>query len=154
VDNRYILDPSKIPGKKHCKLYCLLPGWRTDDERYVKVDILVPPTLNLPKITESDAVRINDIPVMPIFDLLVMKTQGWWDHRTSDRRDWQDKESADVSDILALLWCAREEGVSYVYEAGEYRHSPEFMSHALALVNEFVSVYRTRKRWRALRFPV
>jgi hypothetical protein len=91
---------------------------------------------------------------MPIFDLLVMKTQGWWDHRTSSRRDFQDKESDDVSDIIALLGRARLEDVSYVEETNEYRHSQEFMDRAYTLANRFMSVYRTRRQWRALHFPV
>jgi hypothetical protein len=91
---------------------------------------------------------------MPIFDLLVMKTQGWWDHRTSSRRDFQDKESADVSDILALLKRAKAEKVSYIEEGDEYRHSEEFMSHALALVDRFVDVYGRYRQWRALEFPL
>jgi hypothetical protein len=82
-----------------------------------------------------------------------MKTQGWWDHRNSPRRDYQDKESDDVSDILALLKRARAERVSYVDETNEYRHSQEFMSHARALAIRFVEVYGRNKQWRALRFP-
>jgi hypothetical protein len=126
----------------------------SDAERCVKVDILVPPALKLPKFIESEVDRIDGIPVMPLFDLLVMKTQGWWDHRTSSRRDWQDKESVDVSDIMALLWRARVEEVSYVDEADKYRHSQEFMSHALALVNRFVSVNGRHRQWSTLDFPV
>jgi hypothetical protein len=91
---------------------------------------------------------------MPIFDLLVMKTQGWWDHSTSNRPDFRDKESDDVSDIFALLERAKQENVSYVDEADEDRHSSEFMSHAHALANRFVSDYGRPRRWRALRFPV
>jgi hypothetical protein len=152
-DDRYFLVPSRKPGATHHILYCRLPGWRRDEERRVKVDILVPPTLNLPEITEFDAVRIDDIPVMPIFDLLVMKTQGWSDHRTSRRRYFRDKVRADVSDIVALLKRARAERVSYDEEADEYRHSQEFMTHARILAVSFVDVHGWHKHWRALQFP-
>jgi hypothetical protein len=145
---------SRIPGATYKILYCRLPGWKADNGRCVKVDILVPPTLGLPDITESDIYLINDIPVMPIFDLLVMKTQGWWDHRTSPRSDFQAKEDGDVSDIVALLERARVEEVSYVDEANQYRHSEEFMDHAYTLAKRFVRVYRTRRQWRALQFPL
>ena len=82
-DDRYYLKRSRQRGETHQILYCRLPGWKTDRRRRVKVDILVPPTLGLPEISDMHAIFINDIPVMPIFDLLVMKTQGWWDHHTS-----------------------------------------------------------------------
>ncbi|KAF8266914.1 hypothetical protein EI94DRAFT_1802401 [Lactarius quietus] len=39
---------------------------------------------------------INRVPVMPLFDLLVMKTQGWWEHRTSPRKDFYEKKEADA----------------------------------------------------------
>ena len=90
ADNRYYLERSRQRGATHQILYCRLPGWKTDPERCVKIDILVPPTLGLPEIPDInydlETILLGDwIPVMPIFDLLVMKTQGWWDHRTSPR---------------------------------------------------------------------
>lgn len=91
---------------------------------------------------------------MPIFDLLVMKTRGWRDHRISYRADFRAKESADVSDIFALLECAKQENVSYIDEANEGRHSHEFLNFALALANGFVRVHRRPRQWRALGFPV
>ena len=91
---------------------------------------------------------------MPIFDLLVMKTQGWRDHRNSYREDFRAKERADVSDIFALLESAKQQKVSYVDEANEDRHSLEFMIHARNLVNKFVHVYGRARQWRALGFPV
>jgi hypothetical protein len=91
---------------------------------------------------------------MPIFDLLVMKMQGWRDHRDSNRADYRAKESADVSDIFALLERAKQDNISYVDESNEYRHSQEFISRARTLVNKFVRVYGRPGQWRALEFPV
>ena len=91
---------------------------------------------------------------MPIFDLLVMKTQGWSDHRNSNRADFRAKTKADVSDVFALLERAKFEEVSCYDEASEDRHSPEFMSHACDLVNEFVYVHGRPQKWRAIGFPV
>ena len=91
---------------------------------------------------------------MPLFDLLVMKTQGWWDHRVSYRADFRAKEDGDVSDIFALLERAKQENISYVDEANEDRHSPEFMSHAHTLANRFVRAYGRPRQWKALGFPV
>jgi hypothetical protein len=151
ADDRYFLEPSRQRRATHQILYCRLPGWKTE-RRHVKVDILVPPTLGLPNIPESEAVLFNGIPVMPIFDLLVMKTQGWWDHRSSRRADFRLKESDDVSDVFALLERAAEEDVSY--RDGAYIHSEEFMDRALTLATEFVSVYGRHRLWRVLKFPV
>lgn len=135
-------------------MYCRLPGWATDKTRRVKVDILVPPTLNLPMFMAFEVPLLNNIPVMPLFDLLVMKMQGWKDHLESNRTDQRAKHRNDVSDIFALLEPAEQENVSYVDEAKEYRHSPEFMNYARILVNIFVSHYGRVRQWRALRFPV
>ena len=93
ADNRYYLERSRKRGATHQILYCRLPGRKTDPERCVNVDILVPPTLGLPEIPDInghlEVILFGWIPVMPIFDLLVMKTQGWWDHRTSPRSDFR-----------------------------------------------------------------
>jgi hypothetical protein len=153
-DDRYYLKRSRQRGETHQILYCRLPGWKTDRRRRVKVDILVPPTLGLPEISDMHAIFINDIPVMPIFDLLVMKTQGWWDHHISHRSDFRAKESNDALDIYALLECAREKGVSYYIEVYEYRHSREFMDRACTLAKRFVRVYGEHWKWRALHFRV
>jgi hypothetical protein len=148
VDDRYFLRPSSSPSATHRILYCRLPGWKTD-RRCVKVDILVPPTLGLPEVLSS--VLINGISVMPLFDLLVMKTKGWWDHCTSPRRDFRAKEPADVSDIYALLDCAKDENVSYRVEAN--RHQDAFMDLARVVSRKFVGAYGRSRQWKRLGFP-
>ena len=67
--------------------------------RCVKVDIMISctPRLWIPKILSGDTFLINDIPVMPLFDLLVMKIQGWRNHRASHRKDFHDKVDAPRS---------------------------------------------------------
>lgn len=120
----------------------------------MKVDILVPPTLGLPEIRFADVVDIDFIPVMPLFDLIIMKTQGWWDHRNSDRAGFRAKESADVADIYALLDCADAEKLSYYDEIDQSRHEEEFIDNALYLVQRFARTYRTYRRWKRLGFPL
>jgi hypothetical protein len=153
ADDRYFLQFSRRRGATHQILYCRLPGWQTNG-RHVKVDILVPPTLGLPEIRSCDVVYINRIPVMPLFDLLATKLQGWWDHRTSPRTDFQAKESADVDDIDALLHRADTENLSYDDEIDAYRHHQEFVDNACTHLRRFVSVYGGNRRWRNLGFPV
>lgn len=48
---------------------------------------------------------------MPLFDLLVMKAQGWWHNRISPRKDLQAKVKADVVGVDALQDHAEDEGV-------------------------------------------
>ena len=132
---------------------CRLPGWHAY-RRSVKVDILTSGTINLPAILASDTPQINNIPVMPLFDLLVMKTQGWWHHRISPRKDFQEKVKADVVDVDALLDRAEEEGVEYEDEHAAFRHTCEFMEWALLLARRFVRRHRRRGKWRAIGFPL
>lgn len=153
ADDRYFLKPSRRRDATHEVLFCRLPGWRAY-RRCVKVDILVPPTLELPEINSSEISVINDIPVMPLFDLLVMKTQGWWHHRTSQRKDFRAKVGADVTDIDALLDRADDENISYQDESGAYRHSYEFMDYALTLARKFVRQHGQRGKWRSIGFPL
>jgi hypothetical protein len=132
-------------------LFCRLPGWWIENRR-VKVDILVPPTLRIPRIFASNIVLIDDIPVMPIFALLVMKVQGWQDHSTSSRQDFRDKVGADVTDIRALLNRAISERIWYPREKGHY--SRKFMSWARGLVFDFIQSRGGREKFQNLGFPV
>jgi hypothetical protein len=150
ADNRYYLRPSKKPGANYKVLYCRLPGYKTDGRR-VKVDIMIPlrPRLWIPRVLWEDTWLINDIPVMPLFDLLVMKMQGWRDHRAS-RRD--AKMKADVTDIRALLVQASREGISY---REEYRrHTRGFMARARKLSLGFVEACGERTKFQELGFPM
>lgn len=154
ADDRYFLKPSTQPGATYEKLYCRLPGWRTD-RRCVKVDILVPggpDTLWLPEINSDDQVWFAGVPVMPLFALLVMKTKGWWDHRISSRSDFRAKEGADLTDIDALLDRAFEEKVSYQDE--KYTYTSKFMRLGLTLARKFVRIYGQPGKWRRLEFPL
>ncbi|KAH9054932.1 hypothetical protein EDB87DRAFT_1567867 [Lactarius vividus] len=151
ADDRYYLEPSKKPGATYEILYCRLPGWRTEG-RCIKIDILVPDILGLPEIDSDDQVWISNVPVMPLFALLVMKTKGWWDHRISWRSDFRAKEGADLTDIDALLDRALEEEVSYQVE--RYNYTPKFMRLGLTLARKFVRIYGQPEKWSRLGFPL
>jgi hypothetical protein len=155
TDNRYFLQRPRQRNSPYKKMFCRLPGWYTH-ARCVKVDILVPPSgkLGLPEILESEIPVISDIPVMPFFALLVMKTQGWWDHRVSPRTDFRTKEDGDVVDVEALLDHATDENVDYEEERASGRYTSEFMDKALLHVRRFVSLHGRRWKWRAIGFPM
>lgn len=134
-------------------LFCRLPGFRRWRRR-VKVDILTPltPSLWIPRVLSEDTRFIQNIPVMPLFDLLVMKMQGWRDHRASRRSDFRVKVRADVTDIRALLARARWEKISYGKEY--HHHTRGFMARARRLALGFVKACGGRKKFRELGFPM
>ena len=153
TDDRYFLKPARWRNADYKVLFCRLPGWHAR-RRCVKVDILVPPSgkLGLPEILASDTPIIYYIPVMPLFALLVMKTQGWRDHRISPRKDLRAKEGGDVVDVDALLDRAAEEDVDYEDECEKY--TSEFMDKALVLARTFVRRRGRREKWKAIGFPL
>ncbi|KAI0291365.1 hypothetical protein B0F90DRAFT_1777821 [Multifurca ochricompacta] len=151
VDDRYYLQPSKRPEAEYQILYCRLPGWATG-RRCVKVDILIPPTLHLPEILSNRIILIDDIPVMPLFDLLVMKLQGWRDHINSSRPDFRAKLPNDVFDVRALLDRAVAERIWYPKE--KRRHTREFMERATRLALGFIPRHGGRAKFLTLGFQI
>ncbi len=99
---RYFLKSSRRHNVTHMILKCHLLGYHAYD-CWVKVNILVPPDLNILEISEWERVMIKDIPIMPLFDLLVIRMQGWWDHCNLSCRDFWEKEAADDTSF-ALPW--------------------------------------------------
>jgi hypothetical protein len=150
-DDRYFLEPSRQPNATYQVLYCRLPGWWTEN-RCVKIDILVPPALGIPRILSSNTVVIGGIPVMPLFDLLVMKIQGWQDHDNSRRPDFRAKVGVDVTDIRALLNRALSEHIWYPTEKG--RHSDKFIDRARTLSFKFIKRHGGSEIFQKLGFPV
>jgi hypothetical protein len=124
------------------------------NRRHIKVDILVParPRLWIPRVLSCDTYIFNGITVSPLFDLLVIKMQGWRDHRTSRRPDFHAKIEADISDIRALLDQGLVQGVSYQDE--KRHHERGFMSRAYRLALSFVEVCGELAKFQALGFPV
>ena len=108
--------------------------------------------INLPAILASDTPQIDNLPVMLLFDLLVMKAQGWWHYHISPRKDLQAKVKADVVDVDALLDRAEEEVVEYEDERAVCRHTCEFVEWALVLARRFVRRLHRRGKWRG--FPL
>jgi len=87
-----------------------------------KVDILVPGVMDIPTIPKEYIVHspINGVsfPVMPFITVLLLKLQGWSDHRVSRRIDLRDKQFIDVRDIYELLRIAvRNGGVHLRHES-------------------------------------
>ena len=91
---------------------------------------------------------------MLLFDLLVMKAQGWWHYHISPRKDLQAKVKVNVVDVDVLLDRVEEDGVEYEDESAAFRHTCQFMEWALLLARRFVRRHRRRGKWRAIGFPL
>lgn len=63
--------------------------------------------MNIPDIPRDrvaySAINGVDIPAAPFITVLLLKLQGWADHRISRRTDLQLKQYVDVRDIYELL---------------------------------------------------
>ncbi len=111
-NDKFYLVPSRNPVATYRVLWYRLRTRRRDggQSRSCKVDILVPGVLNIPDVPRHRVKKISGLPVMPLIPLLLLKLQGWSDHRLSPRPDMQAKQHVDVEDILELLDIAVERG--------------------------------------------
>lgn len=87
--------------------------------RRCKVDILTTgasTSLNIPRVPDvhvqfRSGIVGNDLPVMPLLALVLLKLQGWSDHRHSTKGFEQQKVRADRVDIEEMLKIARNADV-------------------------------------------
>lgn len=121
-----------------------------------KVDILIPGVLNIPNVPIPRVLTLSGLPVMPLVPQLLLKLQGWSDHRASHRSDMQDKQYVDIRDIDALLVIALEKGAR-VKGGEEDDWIPESMialaRTRLRSYTRFASRYSAGK-WRELGLSV
>ncbi|KAI0649647.1 hypothetical protein C8Q79DRAFT_337305 [Trametes meyenii] len=100
-DPHFTLVRSRNPRATYRVLWYRIPN----TYKRCKVDILIPGVLNVPDLPPNSVVtnaRYN-LPIMPLIPQLLLKLQGWSDHRASTRTDMQLKQYLDVRDIDALL---------------------------------------------------
>ncbi|KAH9919569.1 uncharacterized protein B0H18DRAFT_879914 [Fomitopsis serialis] len=108
----YLVD-AKDPAATYKVLWYKLPRIRGEAERRCKVDILIPglvTTLNIPPVPPAYIESRDGIPVLPILPLLLLKLQGWDDHRNHTEGYMRAKQGSDVKDIRELLDIARRVG--------------------------------------------
>ncbi|GJE93054.1 hypothetical protein PsYK624_092130 [Phanerochaete sordida] len=106
----FYLRPSKKPGETYKILYHRLQPTVLYDRRSCKVDILVPGIMNIPMVSRERIVMRQGLPVLPLLVLLLLKLQGWSDHRASTRSDMQQKQYVDIRDINQLVAIAARSG--------------------------------------------
>jgi len=79
-DSKFFLVPSRSPRETYKILYYSL-----HTRGFCKVDILLPGTMNIPSVPRSHITytQVPDVPVMPLLAVILLKLQGWMDHRDS-----------------------------------------------------------------------
>ena len=141
--NFYLVD-----SKNRLATYKVL--WCTVGLRRCKVDILRPViTLNIPDIPPSDVLYYRGLPVIPLAPLVLLKLQGWMDHRDSNKLWERRKESVDIADVKAILTIACQRGVK-VDRDMRNRLPLDFVRAAERRVRQFiVKCPETRASWIA-----
>lgn len=152
-DSQYTLVRSRNPRATYRVLWYRFPGTY---ER-CKVDILIPGVLNVPNVPPALIVTKapHHLPAMPLLPQLLLKLQGWSDHRASTRTDMQFKQYLDVRDIEALLAIVCRRGLRIDDEDAQW--IPETMiADALSTLRRYV-VYASpygATDWRKLGFEL
>ncbi|OSX57442.1 hypothetical protein POSPLADRAFT_1156966 [Postia placenta MAD-698-R-SB12] len=111
ADRNFTLVASKARFATYKVVWYRLPPRDGASARRCKVDILVPGTLNIPHVPAAHVATVRGLPVVPLAVLLLLKLQGWTDHRAARRVDMVVKQHDDVRDIDDLLAIARRSGV-------------------------------------------
>lgn len=139
----FYTQPARTPGATYKVLYYRLRGNR----RSCKVDILLPGTLNIPFVRPKRIVWIEGLPVLPFLVLLILKVQGWHDHRHSNRQYMRAKVSLDVRDVNEMLGIGRRRGEDL---AQEQWIPKDFLQHGFTLIEEYIDHHGNERRWELL----
>jgi len=140
-NDRFSLEDAKTPGADYKVLYFNL-NWALGLK--CKVDILTtgPIPLHIPEIPQGHIVYPNgyNIPVVPLLVLLILKVQGWRDHRRSRKKRFRAKIPQDIEDISWLLVMA-DDANDRLYEL-ELWAPNWFMNHADNLVTRYTNRFQ------------
>ncbi|EPQ53004.1 hypothetical protein GLOTRDRAFT_15009, partial [Gloeophyllum trabeum ATCC 11539] len=143
-DSRFYLIKPKTPNATYRVFYFRLDGYR----RSCKVDILLPGIMSIPTIPRGRITKVHDIPVMPLPALLLLKLQGWSDHKGSTRPDMVDKQYVDVQDVSELLRIAHNRDL---WMPSETWLPSAFLDMGEERVERFVEEYTsTSDPWEAV----
>ncbi|PCH36939.1 hypothetical protein WOLCODRAFT_109445 [Wolfiporia cocos MD-104 SS10] len=117
-----------------------------------KVDILIPGINHIPNMPPRRIRHPKGLPTLPILPLLLLKLQGWSDHRRSRRKDFRAKIPVDVDDITELLERACNCGTHL--QSQSLRWLPkDFIKLAQRRVYRYVNKYPdSARKWERLGF--
>ncbi|KAI0819387.1 hypothetical protein BC628DRAFT_1403040 [Trametes gibbosa] len=136
-DSDFFLVDSRNPHADYRVLWYSLRPSRRGNPRSCKVDILIPGILNIPDVPRRRVKWIDELPVMPLVPLILLKLQGWSDHRASHREDMQAKQHVDVQDLDQLLQIAIERDQN-VWQQNLSWMPRELIDEAQSRVYEFI----------------
>ncbi|KIL64857.1 hypothetical protein M378DRAFT_162705 [Amanita muscaria Koide BX008] len=116
----------------------------------VKVDILIPgpEPMGIPYVPEGAIVASpSGIPVIPFPLLLILKVQGWRDHRgSSEERFWLKipQDEADIKQLLLML--------DHEDHLNRFGWLPQwFIGNAYKVIGAYIKKFsRTRATWRSI----
>ena len=154
-DSTFYTRAPKTPGATYRVLFAHLKPTYLSSRRSCKVDILIPGILGIPKVPAERVRTIAGLPVMPMVPQLLLKVQGWSDHRASHRQDMQLKQYVDVGDIDELLAIAVAEGADV--RAPENKWLPGSMT-GVAPTRIWSYTLRgsakSKEQWKAIGFEI
>ncbi|KAG9086427.1 hypothetical protein FRC06_003090 [Ceratobasidium sp. 370] len=145
-DRQFYSVPARDPEATYRVLW-----YRTARGSRVKVDLLHPGVMSIPDFDPSDITwwgPRDSIPVAPFEVVLLIKLQGWDDHRLSDETRYYNKHFTDVDHIYDLL--------DLVPDDCYFDYLPDdFMEVAQERVLSFTQMFPdTKPQWRDLGFKV
>lgn len=153
-DPKFYLIPARDPENTYKVLW-----YSSKSRQRCKVDILVPgglTGLHIPFVPLTHIMHCkphDDIPLMPFLALLLLKLQGWDDHRKSSEPRFYEKQSADVADIDELLDLAVDKFETRL-ESEEWL--PDwFVQRGCVRISEFIAEFPdTASYWAEIGFHV
>jgi len=149
-DSKFFLVQSRNRRATYQILYYSLPS-----RGFCKVDVLLPGIMDIPAVPRSciTYTRVPGVPVMPLLAVLLLKLQGWTDHRDSEREDFQEKQYTDVDDIKEILGILRQRDHRAQTLVSQSWMPSSFVDAARWRVDEFVEDFPdTTDDWWTLGF--
>ena len=122
----------------------------------IKVDILLPGTMDIPLFPAEKITWNAGLPSAPFTLILLLKLQAWYQHRHSTESRFREKQFADHNDLQALLAIACNKNVHILPQTpSEAYLSQDFIMNSVARVADHVRMYpRCKNDWARLGFGV
>jgi hypothetical protein len=116
----------------------------------IKIDVLVPGTMDLPSFDRRWIYRrVDKLPTAPLSLVLLHKVRGWSERIKSDVPYQWEKHRQDASDVASLLPIASKGGVNI--NSGVLPH--DFLESAGGWVAAFINKYQFPiHHWREIGF--
>ncbi|OSC99235.1 hypothetical protein PYCCODRAFT_1373451 [Trametes coccinea BRFM310] len=152
-DKQFQLVRSRNPRATYRVLWYRIP----ETYQRCKVDILIPGILNVPAVQYRyiTSPKPHYLPLMPLIPQLLLKLQGWADHRVSHRSDMRAKQYIDVRDVDALLDIVCRKRLRIDDENSKWVPA-DMLEAATSTLERYVVVAspHTLGLWRALGFTI